>query len=625
MNKTIIASLIGLLFVAPARAEETPPQTEEVVVTASRIEQARSNVIADISTITRDEIERAGQSTLVELLQMQPGIEITNAGGAGKSSGIFIRGTNSSHVIVLVDGIRMNSATAGTTTFENLPVALIDKIEILRGPATSLYGQDAIGGVIQIFTKKGKGEPQFYAGIGYGRYHTKTADAGVHGAIGDTGFALGISSYHTDGFSALKTSNPNLSDDDGYRNLSFTGSLSHKIADGHEVGLQLLHSSGHARYDNRFNIDPFFPADNPAFSDHASIEQYSYALTSKNQFTDNWLSTMRFGEGADHVSNYSATNLFNPDSRSMFRTRQQQYSWQNDLTLPLGTLTLLYDRLQERVRSTTNFDQTRRNNDGFHIGYLLDYGAHSAQINYRSDHNSRFGTNDTGSIGYGYRLSDYWRITVSHGTAYKAPTFNDLFYPGFSNPDLKSEKSRNTEASIRYSNSDSNASLTLYENKIKDLIALDASFTPANINKARIQGMTLAGSHAWRNWQLGGSIDIQSPRDRETDNLLVRRANRHAALNASYLWNNWRLSAEVIASSARYNDPANQQRLAGYSLTNLTADYAISKEWKLQARLNNLFNKDYALAYDGDPAADGFIYRTPKSNLFVSIRYQTAP
>lgn len=629
MNKTIIASLTCLLFTTPVSAAENL-QLDELVVTASRIEESHQNVVADISVITRAEIERAGQSTLVELLQLQPGIEINNNGGPGKTSGIFIRGTNTNHVMVLVDGVRLNSATAGTTTFENLPVALIDKIEILRGPATSLYGQDAIGGVIHIFTRKGSGKPRFFAGVGYGTYDTKTAEAGVHGAIGDTSFAVGVSSYDTDGFSALKTNNPNLGDDDGYRNLSFTGSVSHQITEGHEIGLQLLHSEGHVRFDNRFNIDPFFPAFNPAFSDNAEITQHSYAVTSKNQITSNWLSTLRAGEGADESVTHAALGPFTTESRSLFKTKQRQYSWQNDITLPLGTLTLLYDRLEERIKSTTDFKQTSRNNDGYFIGYLLNHGPHTVQLNYRSDHNSVFGTNETEGLGYGYRLNDNWRVTASYGTAFKAPSFNDLFFPDFlgmpsSNPDLKPEKARNIEASLRYSNNRSNASLTLYENKIRNLITLDANFIPANVNDARIQGMTLAGSHAWNNWRFSGSVDVLSPRDRETDHLLVRRANRHANLNTSYTFGDWRFGAEAVASSARYNDAGNTQRLAGYSIFNLTTDYTINKEWQFKARLNNLFDKNYALAYDGDPTADGFVYNTAGSNLFVSIRYQAAP
>ncbi len=494
-------------------------------------------------------------------------------------------------------------------------------------PASSLYGADAIGGVIQIFTKKGEGEPHFYAGLGYGTYDTKTAEAGVRGKVEGTSFALNASSYDTNGFSALKTNNPNLDDNDGYRNLSFSGSLTQQITEGHDIGFQFLSSEGHTQFDNRFNIDPFTPAFNPKFSDNADISQLNYAVSSHNQFTSNWLSTLRLGEGIDESVTFSALGPFTPTSRSLFRTKQRQYSWQNDVTLPLGTLTLLYDRREERVVSTTDFNKEHRNNDGYLVGYLVNHGNHSLQANYRSDHNSAFGTNDTGSLGYGYSITNNWRVTGSYGTAFKAPTFNDLYFPDFfglptSNPDLKPEKSRNVEASLRYEDATSTASLTAYNNEIRDLIALDVNFVPFNVDEARIQGLTLAGTQRWDSWQLKGSIDVQSPRDKETDNLLVRRANRHASATLTREWGDWQFGAETIASSARYNDPANDQRLDGYTIFNLTTDYKIKEDWKLQARLNNLFDKNYALAFDGDPAAGGFVYDTPGSNLFVSIRFE---
>ena len=618
MKKTIIASLVGLAL-SPSSNSAEHIALADIVVTASRMEQSKASVLADVSVIEREQIEQAGQSTLVEVLQTQPGIEITNTGGAGKASGIFVRGTSSNHVLVLIDGVRVNSATLGTTTFENLPVALIDRIEILRGPATSLYGQDAIGGVIQIFTKKGHGDPKFYAGIGYGTYNTKTAEASVHGSINDTSFALGVSSLDTDGFSALKTNNPNLNDKDGYRNLSFAGSLSQKIADGHELSFQLLSSEGHAKFDNKFNL--FNPPATINFSDNAHISQLSYSLTSKNKFLPIWLSTLRLGEGVDE----SVT--FQSFGRSLFRTKQRQLSWQNDINLPVGILTLAYDRLEERVKSTTNFSNTTRNNDGYYAGYLVTVDQHTLQLNYRSDHNSRFGNNDTGGIAYGYQFNDSWRATASYGSAFKAPTFNDLYFPdsfGFatSNPNLDPEKSDNIEASLRFQQEHTNASVTIYENKVRNLIALDSNFIPFNVNKAKIQGMTLAASQDWNNWQLNGSVDIQSPRDEATKNLLVRRANRHAKANLSYTTGDWRFGLESNTSSKRYNDAANNISIAGYTVFNLTTDYQINKDWKAMARLNNVFDKDYALAYDGNPNTTGYVYNTPGSNLFVSLRWQ---
>lgn len=614
MKKTIIVSLVGLAFTPVSFAAENI-ELDDVVVTATRTPQARENVIADVTVIEYEEIQRAGQSNLVDILQRQPGIEVTSNGGAGKLSGIFIRGSNTNHVVVLVDGIRINSATAGTTAFENLPVDLIDRIEILRGPAASLYGQDAIGGVIQIFTKKGSGKPQLYASIGYGTYDTKKAQAGMHGAIGDTNFALGVSSQDTDGFSAYKTNNSNLDDDDGYRNLSVTGSLSHKIANGHALGLQLLHSKGKTQFDNRFNSF----ATNPAFSDNSDLTQHSYSVYSKNKIANNWLSTFKIGEGYDEVVTEGAL----VPSRSLYRTKQHQWSWQNDVKIPLGTLTLAYDRLEERLKSTDDFPKTSRNNDGYYVGYLAGIGNHTIHANYRSDHNSRFGTNDTHGIAYGYRINDNWRTSVSYGKAFKAPTFNDLYSPFGSNPNLAPEKSENIEAGLRYENDNTQASITLYENKVRNLIALDASFIPFNADKATLKGMTLAASHQLDHWSFGASADIQSPRDDETNNLLVRRANRSAKANVAYQWHDLRIAAEAISSSKRYNDAANKQPLGGYTLFNLTSEYQINPEWKLQASINNLFDKNYALAYDGNPNTTGFVYNTPGSNLFVNIKWES--
>lgn len=620
MKKIILSSVLALAY-APLSFAAEPINLEDTFVTATRTPQPKEAVIADVTVIDQEEIQRAGQSTLVEVLQRQPGIEITNNGGPGKVSGIYMRGSNSDHVVVLVDGIRINSATSGATAFENLPVDLIERVEILRGPASSLYGQDAIGGVIQIFTKKGSGKPRYYANVGYGTYDMKKANAGAHGSIGKARYAIGISSQDTNGFSAYKTSNPNLKDSDEYRNFSATGSLSYQIADGHEIGLQFLHSKGKAFFDNRFNSFAF----DPSFEDNAELTQDSYSIYAKNQLADNWLSTIKVGQGVDEYTNFAAPGDFVPVSRSLFRTNQRQFSWQHDFTLPVGTITALYDRLEERLHSTTNYSKTKRNNDGLYLGYLANIGNHSIHANYRSDSNSRFGTNDTQGIAYGYKFNDNWRSNISYSKAFKVPNFNFLYFPFSANPNLTPEKSDNVEASLRYENDNSEASVTVYQNKVRDLIISNGStgFTPFNINKAKLKGVTLAASHQMDNWSFNASADFQSPRDKESGNLLPRRANRHAKANVSYQWNKLRIGSEVIASSKRYNDPDNQQAIAGYTIFNLTSEYVFNPEWKLQARLNNVFDKDYAVAYDGNPAAGGFVYNTAGSNLFVNIRWQS--
>lgn len=611
MKKLTITSLVSLAFPTMALAEPVVTLDEDIVVTASRIPQKRQTVIGDISVINAADIERAGQSTLLELLQTQPGIEVTHNGGAGKTSSLFMRGTNANHVIVLVDGIRINSETTGTTAFENIPTAQIERIEILRGPSSSLYGQDAIGGVIQIFTKQGKGAPRFHASAGYGSYNTKTANAGFSGSIGDTSFALNVSSYDTDGFSAVRTHNRLYKDNDGYRNLAISGSLSHQIALGHSIGIQLFSSEGHNRYDSSSNLTDF--------SNRNMARQVSYAMFSRNQFTENWHSTVRIGEGRDDGTDYAETSFWSPISRSYFDTKQRQLSWQNDITLSVGTLTLLYDRLEQRLDSTTQYEKTSRNNDGYAAIYALTHGAHSAKLSYRSDHNSQYGTNNTGNIGYGYQINDAWQVTASYGSAFRSPTFNQLFWPGGGNPNLEPEKSDNLEASVRYTEQQTSLSATVYENKVRNLIA---GWPAININRAKIQGLTLAGNQRWDAWTLRGNVDLQSPRSNDSnDNLLPLRANRHGSLNLAYQWDKLRIAGEIVSSSARYAELANINRLGGYTVFNLVAEYLVTPEWRLLARANNLFDKKYALARD----FSGEYYNTAGANVFFSVSYTPLP
>ena len=617
-----IASLISLGLALPTFAAENI-SLDDVVVTATRTPQPREALIADVSVIAAEEIKRGGQTTLVELLQQQPGVEIDNSGGTGKVSSIFLRGTNSGHVVVLIDGIRIQSATVGTTTFENLPASQIDRIEILRGPASSLYGQDAIGGVIQIFTKKGIEGFKPYASLGFGSYDTKTGEAGVRGKVNDTSFALNLSASDIGGFSAVNSRDDNIDDNDAYRNLSVSFNLSQKLAEGHEIGLQFFNSDGTSRYDNFFNFSNF--------SSKLKLQQQTAALYAKNQWLDFWKSTLRVGFSKDKLKNYDQS--FFPGF-SRFDTEQTQINWQNDFTLPIGSLTLMYDRLEDEVKSSNVFTTNSRTNEGYVASYLANIGAHSLHTSLREDHNSQFGSNLTGGIGYGFSFNEQWRASASYGSAFKAPTFNDLYYPftdfgfGFSyagNPNLKPEKSDNIEASLKFQDSDSLASVTIYQNKVRDLIASNGlpAGTQINLRKVTIKGLSMSASQQLGNFELNGSADIQSPRDDTTDNLLARRANRHGKVNLAYTWQDWRWGAEVVASSSRYNDPANEFKLGGYALINFTGQYKVNDDWSILARANNVLDKDYALSSIkssfGPTDPD---YNTPGANLFVSVRWE---
>jgi len=600
------------------------------IVTATRTEQPREAVIADVTVIGQEEIERAGASSLTNLLSRQPGVQISATGGAGKVSSLFLRGTGSDQVVVLVDGLRINSGTTGTTSFENIPLGQIDHIEILRGPATSLYGADSVGGVVQIFTKKSaSGKASVHAAVGLGSYNTKTAEAGISGNTGSTQYGINISSFDTEGFSAIRTRSNTTkvkdSDNDPYNNLSVSGHLNHTIIDGQSIGLQFFQSQGHN------NADGFGGTGD--FDNKSNQTLQSYAVTSKNQIAKNWHSTITFGEGRDKSNNTSAFG------RSTFKTTQTQMTWQNDFTTPVGDITFAYDKLRQRVNGSSNYAKKKRVSDSFLLNYLLSHGGHTVNASVREDHNSQYGNYTTGGLGYAYRFTPEWKVAASYGSAFRTPTFNQLYAPDFGNVDVVPEKSDNVEGSIRYSGERLNVSATVFENKVRDFLANVGpaagtctfnGFCPVNIGKVRFKGVTLDGQ--WDitdNLLLSGNYTVQSPRARKAagvrfTNLLARRGNRYGTVSLLHNVGSLNWGVEVTGASARYNDVANTKKMSGYMLLNLTANYQLNPEWKLEGRANNLLDKDYALAYtgNGDTSAP---YNTTGSNFFVGLRYDMKP
>jgi vitamin B12 transporter len=627
MKRITCASLIGLCISTSSHSADTL-NLDEVVVTAARVPQSADNVLADVSVIDREEIERAGQSTLIELLQRQAGVEISSNGGAGKSADLFLRGTNSNHVVVLVDGLRVNSATTGQTAYQHLPLSQIERIEIVRGPTSSLYGADAVGGVVQIFTKRGtSNDIKFNAFAGYGSYHTKTGEAGVNGGVGDTRFGLTLSSYDTEGFSArrvISTTQPIDKDDDGYRNLSVSAYAEHTIQPGHSLGIQFFQSKSHNNYDGGNN-----------YANYSNQTLQSYAVTSKNQWTDFWLSTLKIGKGIDDSDDQSKPAVTNPTGKGTFRTEQKQLSWQNDFTLPVGLLTLAYDRRAQEVDSATRpaARYTRsQDNNGWVASYLANIDAHSIHASLRRDDNSQFGSHTTGGLSYGYHITPLWQISASAGTAFKAPTFNELYWPagvtaGFSgNPDLDPETSRNREIALRYMGASLRSGIVVFKNEIENLIVNGDPVK--NISEAEIRGVTLEGNWKMTSaWELGGNFTVQSPKTvdspttAEIDKLLVRRSNRHATMYLNWQSGPWQVQAEATGSSFRFNNSTNTKRIDGYTIFNLSSSYALNSNWKIEARANNIFDKEYVLAYTGN-SATAAPYETAGANVFVGLRWQ---
>jgi vitamin B12 transporter len=530
MKKIILPSLLMTQLLTANVFADTTLKTSDVFVTATRTLIPKKNVIADITLISEEEIKLAGYSSLPELLQRQPGIEISNNGGQGKVSTLFLRGASSTHSVILLDGIRIDSATAGLTAIENIPLSQIEKIEIVRGPASSLYGQDAIGGVIQIFTKKGLNGFKPYISFGYGKYNTSIAQGGIRGGDDTTSYAINLSSQNSTGFSAFEpNTNPaatanifNL-DKDGYRNKSVSASLSHKINEKLDINFQYFLSQGKNKYDNRYaNWDPSIDWKN-------TQDQESLSGTVNSQLTNYWKSSLRVGLGIDdYVEKQRYISGATREVDNVYKTIQNQITWQNDLILPLGSLVLLYDKLDQKINVTdTSYSKKDRQNDAYMIGYNLNQANHNFQANVRKDFNSVYRDATTGNIGYSYAIDSNWSIASSFGTAFRSPTFNYLYAGSNANPDLQPEKSKNIEAQLKYQSDAEFFSFVTFKNKITDFIISNGTtgYRPYNINTAEIYGATVSSSHFINHFQVKSSFTVQSPMNESADKYLPRRSN----------------------------------------------------------------------------------------------------
>jgi vitamin B12 transporter len=598
-SNTVIALAAGAALVSSflVHAEET------VVITATRTPSSVGALLNDVSVISQEEIARSGQSTLADLLRSIPGVDIANNGGPGKVTSAFLRGANSAHTLVLVDGMRISSATVGTTALEHIPLGQIERIEVLRGPASSLYGADAIGGVIQIFTKAPKGPVKPTLEVGAGSYGTYSANAGWSGETNGTRFGLQAGRYETAGFNAIK--NPASSsfnpDADGYRNTNFSGQVARRFGSDHEVGARVFYSDGLSHYDSSYP--------SRGFDFRLAQTLSSSQLYSRNRLAPNWQSVLRYGDSED-----SSTSITDPASRSLFRTRQGQLSWQNDIALGDHVLIAGVERLNQRVDGDTTYVVSERVITSALAGFQGRFGDHRLQLNVRNDNNSQFGSKSTGMAGYGYQLTPALRAGVSAGTGFNAPSFNQLYFPGYGVPTLRPEQASNREASLKFEQGVHQAGIVYYRNRVTDLIVnTGPSFAPTNVGEANLTGTSLTYKGQLGNYQVRANLDLQDPKDASTGNLLPRRAKQHFNTALTRTFGRWTVGTELSASSERYDDAANTHRLGGYGIVNTYLDYAIEPSWSVLARFNNLFNKSYELVRD---------YGVPGANFFVALRYQ---
>lgn len=588
---TLISSLISV----PAFASDT---LDGITVTANRM--PTENALAPTTVITRADIEKLQIQDLASLLSRFPAIDMTQNGGLGKASGVSIRGTNSDHVLILVDGVKWYSATSGSSALQDFPVSQIDRIEVVRGPRAGLYGSEAIGGVIQIFTKSGSvNKPTPYFSVSAGTKNTLRSSAGVSGGNDTTKYNLGYSYDTTNGINAQKDKNP---DHDGYRNQSVSLKVNQQWMESWSTDLNLLRANARNHYDG-YSVNKNYVTD--------SVQQI-LGLNNNISVNETWSMSFDLSESRDRSQNYADDKI-----TTNYNTRHRYAGWINHLQLnDQHRVNIGLEYENDKIDSSDTYVEDSRDNKAIFVSWEAEVDKNSWLLSARHDDNESFGHETTGTADYGYQLSDDLRLTANAGTGFKTPTFNDLYYPldgsGYEgNPDLKPEKSTSYGFGVEGTPSWGRWAVNTYKNKIRNLIVWDKS--PSNVDVAKIKGIEFEVTTTLANWQVSADASFLQPEDDKTGNVLPRRAKRLANLHLDRNWGDWSTGASWKLRGNSYDDADNDERQGGYGLLDLRVAYKVDPDWTVRLTGQNMLNKDYETVED---------YYSLGRTVMLSLSYQ---
>jgi len=585
-------------------------ELDEIVVTATRTPTKISNTIAQTRVVDSEELQHYQGQTALDVLQRQPGISYYNNGGMGTTSKIYMRGYEGKQILVLIDGIRYSSLSAGSATIGLLPADQIDRIEILYGASgSSIYGADAMGGVIQIFTKGSNVEQSNFSvtgGVGSNDQYTYGATAQV---ANNEGTALSLSASHneTKGFNAkLPGSYGYNKDDDGFESDNVSIALNQRINDEWAVGASALYSKSTTEFDNGATRDDYTDQENgsaQAFVDWRYMPGSSLKL--------------QYGHSIDKLDNKFG---------DIFDTKQDQISLLGQHQLSIGQgfygVEYLNQSLDSSVYNTADRDVTSA-----FFGYVFDIDQFDAQANLRYDDNSQYGDKTTYNLGGAYHFNPSLRIGANYAKGFRAPDFNELYYPGSGNLRLNPETSDNYEAFIEYDTLMQSTRLTGYHNKVDDLINFNALYdnqdkyiggSYENILQTKTKGVSLTSDWTIDDYLFGGSYDYQQAKDDSGEsndgNFLAIRPEHKGLIYVGYRLPSLDIRAEYQYVGDYYSgtDNFDSQRVDSYGLLNISGNYKLTDNLSMTARLNNITNKKY-ITLPG--------YNTDGTNFFTSLTY----
>jgi vitamin B12 transporter len=573
---------------------------QQVVVTASRTEQRVQDALPATTLITRADIERAQTPDLPTLLRQVSGVEVTQNGGPGTVSGTFIRGAESRHTLVLIDGVPVNNLNFSLPALEYLPLADVDHIEIVRGNVSALYGSAALGGVIQIFTREAGRAPQanLTAQAGSRGLVDVAASGGVKLASG-TGLHASVESLHDNGFNAIKQEErPGTDPDrDGLRRQSSSLAITQDLAAGNTIGLKLRDAHGTTQYDSQFG--PATQADESHFVERGAALEGRFKLGADLHLNAALTST------SDKLD--AQVTAFPYFVNSSAQGAQLGLEWQ---AAPGQSVTAGLEHTRQHLDSDTVYAKPTRTQDSARVGYTGDFGRHQVQLGLRQDRYADFGSPSTWLAGYAFRITDAWRISAMASTGFNAPTFNDLYYPYGGNPLLRPERLKSAEIGLQYAAQGQELRATVFDNRFTDLIGDDAAFNRVNIGRARNRGIELVYNGRIADTGVRADITSQDPVDLTTNTRLARRAATIAHFGLTRDVGAWQFGGNARYSGSR---PDGAHTLGSYVVLDLTASYAVSPQVKLFGRIDNLTDRDYETVYG---------YRQAGRGAFVGVSWQ---